>query len=94
MNRQSLKLAVVMCCAVLGLLYVVDWVTQAAKKRVMTNAPVSVGVPTNAMSLSVRAGIATALEHVRYEIAHTTNVTDLQVLKAAEASLTNVLARP
>ena len=99
MNKQALKLAALLCCAVLGMLFFVDWVSSALKPVAtrhiasqITNAAVILS--TNAMSLTVRAGLTVALEHVRDEIAHHTNATDLEVLRAAEYGLTNVLAHP
>jgi len=93
MNKQSIQLAMVMCCIILGLLYAMEWVTKAGKTQAAKSSAAQVTV-TNAMSPNVRAGIMVALEHVRTEIDHTTNATDLSVLRAAEASLTNVLSRP
>lgn len=93
MNRQSIQLALALCCLVLGLLYALEWVSRAGKTQA-TKPSVAQVIATNAMSSNVRAGIMVALEHVRTEIDHTTNATDLSVLRAAEASLTNVLSRP
>lgn len=98
MNKQGLKLAALLCCVVLGLLYFVEWVTKATKpaatKAITTQITNAVTAAGTNMTPAVRAGIQVALEHIRDEIAHTTNTNDLETLRNIEANLTNVLARP
>lgn len=81
---------------IVALLYVSDWVMYRDAKANLSTGTNSAGLKgaTNVMSPTARAGIMTALEHVRYEISHTTNTNDLDTLRAAEMGLTNVLARP
>jgi len=98
-NKEGLKLAALACCVVLAMLYLVDWVSNAVKPAAtkyvvsqLTNAAAILS--TNAMSPTTRASLTVSLEHIRDEIGHTTNTTDLQVLRAAEFGLTNVLSHP
>lgn len=98
-KKDALKLAVVMCCVMLGLLYFVEWITKATKPAAsryissqITNTAAALG--TNSMTPAVRAGIESALHHVRDEMAHAATTNDFEMLKGIEATLTNVLARP
>lgn len=98
-KKDAFKLAMVMCCLVLGMLYLVEWITNATKPAAtkaintqITNV-VAAAAGTN-MTPAVRAGIEVALHHIRDEMAHTANTNDLEMLRSIEATLTNVLARP
>ena len=99
MNWKMLRIAGLLCLTMLLMLYVADWVKSKpatkpnAATAVFTNA-LSLSLGTNAMSPAVRAGLQVALEHIRTEMGHTTNSNDLDNLREAEKTLTNVLARP